>query len=118
MSKWVVITALVLGTVAGCGKIGIDKFKGREKTTFDGIHFSGTVRASTGKEPRIFVSTIRGASKSLDGARQAAAYQGIRHCIKYYGTSDIDWEIGPQTPVDELDLDKGTLSYRGACNAR
>lgn len=119
MGKWVLIAVLGLAmtSVSGCSRLGIGKIK-RDVTTFDGQRFRGAARATTGKEPIHFVSTVRGASKSLDGARAAAEHQGIKHCIKHYGTSDIDWEVGPDTPPQALGLENDTVTFMGTCRDR
>ena len=63
-------------------------------------------------------STFRRADSliiGIDGAIQAAEYQAVKHCIHLYGTSDIDWEVGPDTPKDQLSITSDSLTLSGRC---
>ena len=97
--------------VTGCSKLGFAK---KSDPTFQGERFRGSSKADRGARQH-FVATVRPVSKSFEGARQAAEYQGIRHCIEYFGTSDISWEIGPQTDPDALNVENDTLTFMGSC---
>lgn len=120
MLRFVLIAALAVSvsSVSGCSRLGFGSFAKAERTTFDGQRFRGKARATTGKEPVHFVSTVNGVSKSLDGAIAAAEHQGKIHCIKYYGTSDIDWEVGPDTPREALGLENDSVTFMGTCRDR
>ncbi len=52
-----------------------------------------------------FYVSVKKATQSLAGAREAGAYAGTKYCIKEYGTSTIEWVVGPETenivPVDD-----------------
>ena len=45
------------------------------------------------------------ANHRLEGARQGGGDEAGKYCIKEYGTSKMDWVIGPETetiiPVDD-----------------
>ena len=62
-----------------------------------------------------FVVSVKDASVSLDGARAAGGYEGTRYCIANYGTSRIDWTVGPDTEPQNLVIDKDTLNFQGTC---
>jgi hypothetical protein len=89
--------------------------RSENRVAFDGVFFKGKVSAAR-NDRQNFVSTVRQVSKSLQGARAAAEYEAIRHCLRYYGTSDITWVVGPETPDAQLTLDRDTLSYSGSCS--
>ncbi len=103
----------LLAALAGCGQMGQGLAR-QQQTTFDGQVFRGSATADR-EDRRRFVATVRDPSKSLEGAIEAAAYQGTRYCIQWYGTSDIDWEIGPDTPPEQFSAGAPTLSLTGRC---
>lgn len=105
---------LVLLTVAGCSRLGFGQ--GRDRVdTFDGQIYRGGAKAESRQDRAAFSATVRPVSSSLEGAIQAAEYQGIRHCIRYFGTSDIDWQIGPDTARDALPISGDSLTLTGRC---
>lgn len=104
---------LGLGMLSGCGVTkGLFTGTGPE---FDGQRFRGSAKALERGDPKRFVATVRPASASVSGAIAAAEYEAIGHCIHYYGTSDIDWEVGPDTAPEAFAIDNDQLSLRGAC---
>ncbi|WP_047997007.1 hypothetical protein [Puniceibacterium sp. IMCC21224] len=81
---------------------------------FNGVNYRGKV-SSTRADRQHFVATVSPVSKGLEGAIEAGRYEGTKHCIEFYGTSDIDWVVGPDTPQDQLRLDGDALTFQGAC---
>ena len=101
----------VIAIAAGCNKRE-DKI-----VPFDGHYFK--VKSSTvDKKVTLadFTVTIRQVSQSLDGAREAGGYEGIRYCIKNFGTSQIDCAVGPETEPQNLRVVDDTLTFAGRCN--
>ncbi|WP_425070420.1 hypothetical protein [Sagittula sp. S175] len=109
--KLVLILA-VAASLAGCGRLG--KGAREQVQTFDGQVFRGSAKALD-DGPAHFVASVREPAKSIDGAVQAATYQATKYCIETYGTSDIDWEVGPDTPKDQLAVTSESLSLTGRC---
>ena len=101
---------ILLATMAltACGKTYTDK-----RIRFDGEIFRGSAKAVDKKDRRAFVATAGPVSKSLEGAREAVRYEGTKYCIKWFGISDIDWEIDPQAETVPIDNDKIVLN--GTC---
>ncbi len=117
MVRATITLGLVL-LVAGCGtlsNLGQGLGIGRKQVLFEGQRFRAKAQAVERRDKQEFVVSVRPVQASLDGARQAAEYQGVRHCIKYFGTSDIDWQIGPDTDPGSLPIDGDTLTFRGSC---
>ncbi|MGH1413319.1 MAG: hypothetical protein ACRBB0_07480 [Pelagimonas sp.] len=104
---------LMMGlAMAGCSKLGM--LSTGKNPSFDGQQFRGGAKANR-SDRQHFVATVKPVSKSLEGAIGAAEHQGIRHCIEYFGTSEIDWEVGPQTDPDALVVENDTLTFMGTC---
>lgn len=99
--------ALTAVVIAGCGSAKNDY-------NYGGVTFTGKAKAVKGDRAS-FVSTAGPASASLDGAIGGARYEGIKYCIEFLGTSDIDWQVGPETPRQQLDLSDNKVTFRGRC---
>ncbi|EPX80465.1 hypothetical protein [Salipiger mucosus] len=111
-------SGLRLAALAGIAVLGLTAcsvFGSREnQIEYQGIPFNGDHRAL--RDDRMsFVATAKPADVSLDGAIRAAEFEGVKYCISYIGTSDIDWQIGPDTPRAQMPVSDGTLTFRGTC---
>ncbi|MFW2541747.1 hypothetical protein ACN2XU_03815 [Primorskyibacter sp. 2E107] len=110
----VILMGVLALSLAGCSSIR-DRFGfAQNPEVFDGQRFRGTAKAPRG-DRQSFVATAKPVSKSFDGAIEAARYEGIQHCIRYFGTSDIVWDSGPDTPREAMQIDNDTLIFRGTC---
>lgn len=106
--------ALVLSGCAGVRDRVSNIASGGTDVRFEGERFRG--RASGDRDDRLlFTSSVRNASRSVEGAIQAAEYEGTRYCIEMLGTSDISWEVGPDLPADQLYQENDTVTLRGRC---
>ncbi|MCT4557923.1 MAG: hypothetical protein N4A61_07675 [Pelagimonas sp.] len=117
MMRLVLVSALVL-TTAGCSSLsnlGVPGLQRRAIPTFDGHRFNVGVKTEGRKNQQAFVASVRGISRSPEGAIQAAAYHATRHCLKFYGTSDIDWTVGPDQDPATLAQGTDSLSLSGRC---
>jgi hypothetical protein len=86
-------------------------------TPFDGFYFKAKTGAVDKKVTRAnFTATIWAVSQSLDGARAAGRYEGTKYCISQYGTSQIDWTVGPDTAPEQLRIVDDTLTFSGRCD--
>lgn len=102
------MTVLVLtAALAACGS-------NDDRIPFDGQIFNAKAKKVEGQFDT-FTVTVKGVSKSLDGARQAGEYEGVRYCVNTYGNSDIAWTVGPETPAEQLRIENDTLVYSGVC---
>ncbi|MDX2483112.1 MAG: hypothetical protein QNK42_05580 [Pseudodonghicola sp.] len=109
LAKGAAVAALCLLAVGGC----TNKDK---QIRFDGQHFKTKAKAVDRKvSVAEFTVEIKKVSQSLKGARAAGGYAGTRYCVTKYGSSGIDWAIGPETAPETLVIDRDTLTFRGTC---
>lgn len=94
--------------VAGCQQK-------KDRVAFEGIYFAAKTKKA-GDDLAEFTSTIKGVSSSLDGALQAARYEGTKYCIANYGTSKINWRVGPETPQKQLVVVDDQITFSGRCD--
>lgn len=102
-----VMALLCAVLVAGCSDDA-------NRFAFDGQFFRTKVQR-VDRERDVFAASVRDVSKSFEGARGAALHAANAYCVGTYGSSDIDWVVGPDTPADELRIVNDTLTYRGTC---
>lgn len=107
--KLIVIAALATG--AGCSG------KKKDRVAFDGVVFKTKTKPVDKKKSLAdFTTTIFDVSRSLDGAREAAAYEGVKYCIANYGTSEINWVVGPDTEPENLTVVDDDITFQGQCD--
>lgn len=99
--------------VAGLALSGCAKKESR-------VYFNGNYYPTKGKhvgkdDRREFVVTVRRANQGEAGAREAGRYGGKQYCLKNYGTSEIEWAVGPDAPAGTYDASKGSIAMRGTC---
>lgn len=104
------IFAASLVLLAGC-----DREKDRH--LFDGVAFKTKSKAVDRKVTLAdFYVEVYKAPLSMDGARQAAQFEGISYCIANYGTSQIKWVQDPLDSEVALPLDGDTAVVNGRCD--
>ena len=99
----IVLTALV----AGCGN-------NKKNIPFDGEFFRTKVSKVDGQRD-VFTVSVRDVSRSIDGAIEAGRHAGNAYCVETYGSSKIDWSVGPDTPAEELVIEDDTIVFQGVC---
>lgn len=82
---------------------------------FDGNHYPAKSKRVSRQDQQEFVVTVRRVSQGIEGARQAGAHEGTRYCLENFGTSEIDWTIGPQADGADALARNGNLTLRGRC---
>ena len=85
-----------------------------DRIRFDGHYFRTKVK-TVDRQLDQFTVQIRNVSQSLEGARQAGRFAGVEHCVGNFGSSDIIWTVGPETPAQNLQIVDDTLIFRGTC---
>ena len=105
--KQLLILGLIGLLIAGCGR-------NRDALTFDGQYFRTKVSKVDGQRD-VFTVRVRDVSRSLEGARGAARHAGNSYCVGNYGSSEIDWVVGPDTPDEELPIVDDAIVFQGVC---
>ncbi len=88
--------------------------KKEEKVFFDGKFYPAKARHAKG-DRKVFTATVRRVSQGLHGAREAGRHAGTFYCLKNFGTSEINWIIGPDAPEQDLMSKSGNLTLTGEC---
>lgn len=107
--RWLCVLGLLVCAACGQGQLN--------SVTFEGTRFSGDLRADRA-DRATFVARGGPASVSLAGARQAALYQAVQHCIAYIGSSEITWAVGPDAADDQIPIEEDRALLSGRCAAR
>lgn len=87
-----------------------------DSVLFDGQAFRGKVAFESRDNRRNFVATVRPVSASVEGAREAGRYEGVKYCITEYGTSEITWSLSPDAEPVTWSVDSDTVTFTGRCN--
>lgn len=86
----------------------------KNATLFDGMRYSGRLQADS-EDKRSFTATVSPVSQGLEAAREAARFEGTTHCVRNYGSSDIDWVLSPDAEATALSITDDQLSVQGRC---
>lgn len=105
----VLCIALMAASLGGCERAGIFR---SDAPVFDGQRFRSQIKAER-KDRQHFTVLVHQVSKSPEGAVAAGVYKATSHCITYFGTSDIDWTVGPDT--QPLPVNGDVLAMTGTC---
>ena len=106
MRSIIVLSAAMLSLTA-CGI-------GAERVAFGGEFYRAKASAPA-KDRANFTVTAGPVSKGIEGAAAAARYEATRHCIRYLGTSVIDYGVPEGTPATSLPRDGDRVVLRGTC---
>ena len=107
MIRATLICVGVIGLLAGCSDP--DKM-----VLFDGQKFNGRLQADK-EDKRNFVASASPVSQSLEGAREAARFEGASYCVRRYGRSDIEWVASPEAEATALNVVEDVLTVQGRC---
>ncbi len=110
MWKTLILLTLIT-TIAACAQQ-----RESRRVAFDGIAFRSKTAAVDKKVTRAeFAVEVRDAAQSINAARRAGHYEGIKYCIAEYGTSDITWVSDPLDPEAQLTMSGPDLLLQGTC---
>lgn len=96
----------VVGLLAACSNEA-------EKISFDGQFYKTDIDDLDARHK--FQVTAAPVSASLLGAKEAARYQATVFCVNEYGSSAIEWVVGPDDPDEVMSITNDTLTLQGAC---
>lgn len=105
--KFIVCAFMATVALAGCTSQD-------DRIAFDGKFFNTKISKVDGQRD-VFTLVVKNASQSIDGAREAARYEATVYCVNTYGSSDIMWVVGPDTPSENLRLVGDSLTFSGSC---
>ncbi|WP_146344767.1 hypothetical protein [Falsiphaeobacter marinintestinus] len=106
------LAAIALAGMSACNS----SMSNIDRVAFDGIEFKTKAAATDKKVSREnFTVTVKRALQSLEGAKEAGRYEGIKYCIATFGSSKIVWTSGPDVENNQLVLDGDTLILQGIC---
>lgn len=108
MIRFALICSFALGALAGCSDP-------TRQVLFDGLPFKGRLSADK-DDKRNFVATAAPVSQSLEGAREAARFEGTSYCVRKYGRSDIEWAASPDAEATALNIVEDVLTVQGRCS--
>lgn len=89
----------------------------QNRIAFDGHYFRAKAQRVDGQR-EVFTVRVRDVSRSLEGAIQAGRHAGNAYCVDNFGSSDIEWSVGPDTPPENLLVENNTLVFAGVCPNR
>lgn len=84
----------------------------KKAVLFDGQRYVGRTQADS-EDKRNFIATAGPVSQGLEGAREAARYEGTTYCIRRYGRSEIIWVLDPDAEVPAIADD--IMTVQGRC---
>ncbi|MGY3439551.1 MULTISPECIES: hypothetical protein [unclassified Marinovum] len=84
-----------------------------KRITFDGEIFRGSAKPVDRADRRDFIATAGPVSRSEVGVREAVRYEGTQYCIRWFGVSDIDWQVDPQ--AETLPRNGNKVVLQGRC---
>ncbi len=99
----------LIALLAACGA----KAK-RNQLLYDGHAFRARADAPR-DDRRGFSVTVEPATASLIGAREAGRYVAVKYCMKHFGSSDMDWQAGPDLDDAALTIQDNVLILTGRC---
>ncbi|SIS70462.1 hypothetical protein SAMN05421759_102495 [Roseivivax lentus] len=106
MRSIIVLSAAML-SLAACGI-------GAERIAFEGNYYRASASAPA-KDRANFTAVAGPASQGAEGAAAAARHEAVRHCVRYLGTSVIDYAVPAGTPAGALPRDGDRVVLRGTC---
>ncbi|MGB7317452.1 MAG: hypothetical protein WBC85_05740 [Planktotalea sp.] len=107
MIRSVIISGAALLVLAGCEDP-------KHAQLFDGMRYSGRLQVES-ESRRNFTATVTPVSQGLEGAREAARFEGTTHCVRKYGSSDIIWTLSPDADATALSIENDQLTVQGRC---
>ena len=110
--KRIVTTLCLIGALVG---IQACSNRNEDRLAFDGQLFRSSASHIDRNQRDVFEVRVRPFSASAEGALEAGRYEGTQYCIERYGTSDIDWSVGPESDDAALVIDGDTLVLTGTC---
>lgn len=107
------MSLLLVSIVAGCGVT--KRALGQKNRVYFGEFYFPARVSSTKEDRQSFAVSVDNIAQSLEQAREAGRYEGVKYCIDNYGSSDVAWTNGPDVEDTELNIIDGKLHLAGRC---
>lgn len=120
------ITVALIATLLAapaCSRIGnaVDRLSGaasgQSRVEFDGTRFRARLERNRDDRRRVVIS-VTPVAVNPEGAQEAGRLEATKYCLKNFGSSDTAWEIGPDLPVEELEVIDDRITLVGRCTQR
>lgn len=109
MMRYALLGSLAIGLLAACSS-------NDDTILFDGQAFRGKATHIDRDNRREFAATVSPVSASIEGAREAGRFEGVKYCVVEYGTSDITWITGPDAEPQTWAVDRDSVTFTGRCD--
>ncbi|MGB7242158.1 MAG: hypothetical protein WBC93_08745 [Sulfitobacter sp.] len=104
--KQAILLVAILAALGGCNR--------KDRLSFDGQYYRTKISKVDGQR-HVFAVTSSPVSASLKGALEAARYKATEFCVNDYGSSEIEWVIGPDQDEGTYVVTNDALTLQGAC---
>lgn len=115
MARLLILLALITATAA-CDRIQ-NLRPGSSRAEFDGVRFRAKLSTPTDDKRDILI-TVTPVAVNPEAALEAGRYEATKYCLNRYGGSDTAWTVGPDQPVEDLQVTDDTITLRGRCAER
>lgn len=86
-----------------------------ERVLFDGEYFRTKVSKESRDNQQSFSVVVPGISRNFEAARDSGRFAATRYCVNTFGTSDIEWQSGPDDDPETLQINNDRLTLLGTC---
>lgn len=118
MPRLILFCSLILALTA-CDRVPVPRigFLARDVPS-EPLPFDARIEAARGAES--FAVAVDGRGQGLEVLRESVRFEGTRHCLRSFGTSDIDWAAAPGRPEAWIGRSdgRGRTVYTGRCRGR
>lgn len=91
--------------------------KGPNSVTINDTRFRSRLQID-GPEKRELTITVSPVAQDPEAAQEAGRYRATYYCLRRFGSSETDWLVGPDVPVEELAISGDSITLEGRCAAR
>ena len=118
----VLLIGALLATTA-CSRIGnavgrlSGAASGQSRVELEGTRFRARLERNRDDTRQVVIS-VTPVAVNPEGAQEAGRLEATKYCLKTFGSSDTAWEIGPDLPVEELEIVDDRIVLVGRCTQR
>ena len=90
---------------------------GQSRVELEGTRFRARLERNRDDTRQVVIS-VTPVAVNPEGAQEAGRLEATKYCLKTFGSSDTAWEIGPDLPVEELEIVDDRIVLVGRCTQR